>query len=145
MLLRSIPYKCKRLFLISYTWILYMVQHFNLGSTFGMYEQEEHPMYVSFPRDHWNCIRKRENQKQVGESIWACNVLLITLSLLGNGPQLKDTTQDYCPWNDLDDRQKAGTAGLIISPHLVKWSTGWVMWAFSDHSKLSTFCQFSKS
>ena len=28
---------------------------------------------------------------------------------------------------------------------LVKWSTGWVMWGFSDHSKLNTFCQFSKS
>ena len=35
----------------------------------------------------------------------------------GKWLQLKDTTQDYCPWNDLDDTSKAGTAGLIISPH----------------------------
>lgn len=40
----------------------------------------------------------------------------------GKWLQLKDTTQDYCPWNGLDDRQNAGTADFIIFPTLLmKW------------------------
>lgn len=100
---RNIPHKSKRLLAISQTWTLHMVLAFQFGE--HIWKAWAVPCSSSLQEIGEIALGRGKNQKQVGESIWAFNVYLINNSISpGKWLQLKDTTQDYCPWNDLDDR-----------------------------------------
>lgn len=125
-----------------FTWCSNSICGANLESVV----KEELVSIVWFPRGQWNCIRKKWNQKQVGERPWvSMYVLLITQSPQGMAPSERHypglPSLEWLRW-----QTESRNCRFHYPPHAaaeMEHSLSYVR--FSVLSKLNTVCQFLKS